>query len=53
MRDLRGEVDYRRLSDAAKMGQLMAERAAPAAANELLLLLRVMSLYLGLLGILQ
>jgi len=52
MRDLRGEVDHRRLSDAA-MGQLMAERAAPAAANELLLLLRVMSLYLGLLGILQ
>ena len=37
MRDLRGEVDHRRLSDAAMMGQLMAERAAPAAANELLL----------------
>ena len=52
MRDLRGEVDHRRLSDAAMMGQLMAERTAPAAANELLLLLR-MSLYLGLLGILQ
>ena len=51
MRDLRGEVDHRRLSDVT-MGQLMAERAAPAAANELLLLLR-MSLYLGLLGILQ
>ena len=51
MRDVRGEVDHQRLSDAA-MGQLMAERAAPAAANELLLLLR-MSLYLGLLGILQ
>ena len=36
MRDVRGEVDHQRLSDAA-MGQLMAERAAPAAANELLL----------------
>jgi len=52
MRDVRGGVDHQRLSDAA-MGQLMVERAAPAAANELLLCMLRMSLYLGLLGILQ